>query len=361
VALCYQGSILKRTFGKLMKPAIRGIKSYMRDTVGESLRVTGLSSPSLWAKDSLTIVTFHRVLPSNLLASYPLPAIAVTPEELDHFVGVFLKRYTVGSLKHMMQLHASGSHSGKPLLAITFDDGQIDNYLFARPVLRSRGVLASFFVVSAAADEGQPLWHDRMAFAIHHVLAKRPAELNNWLKGLGINTWEGDPVVPAVTAAKALTPNERASLIKRLEMLAGKPERPEWDGMMDWNQIRQMQADGHEVGSHSSSHPILPLVDDETLRNEVEGSRQRLEAQVQQPVVSFCYPNGDQDDRVVLAVKQAGYAQAVTTAYGINGLDAQPWTLRRIDLQGRYGRDSRGRFVEGALLLRLSGRLPGAR
>jgi hypothetical protein len=51
----------------------------------------------------------------------------------------------------------------------------------------------------------------------------------------------------------------------------------------------------------------------------------------------------------------------VTTCYGINRRQAPAWTLRRIDLQGRFGRDSRGRFAEGALLVRLSGKMPGAR
>lgn len=344
-----------------MRPALRTIKSYVRDTAGEGLRVTGLSSPALWANDSLTVVTFHRVLPAAMLANYPLPAIAVTPEELDHFVGVFQKHYTVGSLTDMVHLHRSGSHDGKPLLAITFDDGQIDNYLFARPVLQSRGVRASFFVVSGAADDGELLWHDRIAFAIHHALAREPAGLDHWLQDLGIGDWESAPVAPAVTAAKALTPAERASLIQRLEQLAGKPPRPDWDGMMNWTHIRRMQEDGHEIGSHSASHPILPLVDDDTLTGEVSGSRKRLEEQLQQTIGSFCYPNGDHDERVEQAVRLAGYAQAVTTSYGINRRQAPAWTLRRIDLQGRFGRDSRGRFAEGALLVRLSGRMPGAR
>lgn len=344
-----------------MKLAIRKIKSYVRDTAGEGMRVAGLSSPALWSRDRLTIVTFHRVLPASMLASYPLPTIAVTPEELDHFVGVFQKHYRVGSLGEMMQLQAMSSHAGKPLLAITFDDGQIDNYLFARPVLQSRGVHASFFVVSDAADHGELLWHDRMAFAIHHALDSGSTRLHHWLKDLGIDELDANPVVAAVSAAKGLTPDERAALIVRLELLAGQPKRPDWDGMMDWNHIRQMQQDGHEIGSHSMHHPILPLADDNTLHNEIAGSRQRLETQLQRPVLSFCYPNGDHDERVVQKVKQAGYAQAVTTRYGINRHHAAPWTLRRIDLQGRYGRDRQGRFAEGALLVRLSGRMPGAR
>lgn len=344
-----------------MKPAIRKFKSYVRDTAGEGLRLAGLSSPTLWSRDRLTIVTFHRVLPSDLLAGYPLPAIAVTPEELDHFVGVFQKHYTVGSLREMMHLQACGHRPLKPPLAITFDDGQIDNYLYARPVLQSRGVRASFFVVSSAADDGELLWHDRLAFAFHHAKTQGSPGLDQWLESLGGGERDADPVASAVTAAKGLTPAERADVIGRLEHLAGKPRRPEWDGMMDWNQIRHMLQDGHEIGSHSASHPILPLVDEDTLRDEVAGSKQRLEEQLQQPVTSFCYPNGDQDDRVVEAVRQAGYSQAVTTRYGVNTIEAPAWTLRRVDLQGRYGRNAQGGFAQGALLIRLSGRMPGAR
>lgn len=342
-----------------MNPAIRKIKSHVRDIAGESLRLTGLSSPALWARDRLTIVTFHRVLPPDLLAAYPLPDIAVTPEELDHFVGVFQKHYTVGSLREMMHLQASGVRPEKPLLAITFDDGQIDNYLYARPVLQSRGAHASFFVVSNAADDGELLWHDRMAFALHHARIRKSVGLVQWLENLGIGAWETNPVESAVTAAKELTPGERALLIRRLEELAGKPIRPQWDGMMNWNQIRHLLEDGHEIGSHSASHPILPLVDADTLRSEVAGSRQHLEAQLQSPVISFCYPNGDHDDRVIDEVQRAGYSQAVTTRYGINSLTSSAWRLRRIDIQGRYGRNAQGQLVEGALQIRLSGRMPG--
>ncbi len=337
------------------------LKSHVRDTVGEGLRLCGLSSPSIWARDRLTIATFHRVLPRELLEHYPLPAIAVTPEELDHFLAVFQEHYTVGSLQETAQLLASASHDGKPPLAVTFDDGQIDNHQFARPVLRSRGVHASFFVVSEAAEDGELLWHDRMAFAIHHAIGTGAKGLDHWLGELGVAKSAGDPVPLAVTAAKQLTPAERDGLIRRLEQLAGKPVRPDWDGMMNWDQVRELLDDGHEIGSHSARHPILPLVDDDTLEVEVAGSRQRIEAQVQRPVLSFCYPNGDHDDRVVDAVRRAGYSQAVTTLYGINSRQSSPWTLRRVDLQGRYGRNAQGGFASGALLVRLSGRMPGAR
>lgn len=342
-----------------MKRVLGKVKSHVRDAAGESLRVSGLTSPAIWGRGRLTIVTFHRVLPPSLLAQYPMPGIAVTPDELDYFLRVFRQHYVVGSLRDMADRHAAGGRADKPLLAVTFDDGQLDNYLFARPVLQAHGVKASFYVVAAAADANEILWHDRMAFAIRAAVAARRDGLAQWLAELGVSSDAEDPAMAAVAQAKRLTPAQREARQQTLDQLCGGEVRPDWDGMMNWDHLRQMQREGHEIGSHSHSHPILPLVDDEGLQNEIMGSKTRLEQQLGREVVSFCYPNGDHDARVVAAVRTAGYRYAVTTTYGLNSRGADVCTMRRIDIQGRYGRNLKGDWASGALLMRLSGRLPG--
>jgi len=35
------------------------------------------------------------------------------------------------------------------------------------------------------------------------------------------------------------------------------PDRPDWGGMMSWDQIRTMADEGHEIGSHTVTHSIL--------------------------------------------------------------------------------------------------------
>jgi hypothetical protein len=77
-------------------------------------------------------------------------------------------------------------------------------------------------------------------------------------------------------------------------------------------------------------------------------------------VHSFCYPNGDFDERVLSAVRKAGYLHAVSTRYGLNAADAGAFALRRIDIQGRFGRNARGKLASGAFMMRMSGMLPGA-
>lgn len=338
---------------------LSNIKHLVRDTAAEILHASHVTRPALRARNKLTIATFHRVLPAPMLAQYPLPGIAVTPEELQRFLQVFQEHYTVGSLHESAKLHRSDGSPEKPPLAITFDDGQLDNYRFALPVLNAMNIHASFFVVTDAIENNETLWHDKIAYAVQKLQQLDAAALSKWLAELGVARDASDPVNAAIAAAKLLDPNERDRLVDRLEKLSGSHIRPEWDGMMTWDQIREMRSSGHEIGSHSTSHPILPLVSDEELRREIDHSRSLIEAQIDHEVRSFCYPNGDYDERVSASVRQAGYECAVTTRYGINPKDSDPFRLRRIDLQSGYGKNAAGIFRSSGLLLRMTGLLPG--
>ncbi|MGE0350255.1 polysaccharide deacetylase family protein [Hydrogenophaga sp.] len=338
---------------------MRKAKHFVRDAAAEVLYASHITRPSLRARNKLTIATFHRVLPASILAQYPLPGIAVTPEELKRFLEVFLEHYSVGTLRDSARLHQSGQRLDKPPLAITFDDGQLDNYRFALPVLDAMNVRASFFVVTDAVDGNEVLWHDKIAYAVQRLQQRDARELRAWLSELGVPGSAPDPVNAAIVAAKLLDPADRGAHVDRLEKLVGSGIRPDWDGMMTWEQIREMRSGGHEIGSHSTSHPILPLVSDEALRHEIDHSRSVLEAQIDHEVRSFCYPNGDYDERVSARVRQAGYEYAVTTQYGINPQGSDPYSLRRIDLQSGYGKNAAGTFKSSGFFLRMTGLLPG--
>src|SRR5579884_885474 len=72
--------------------------------------------------------------------------------------------------------------------------------------------------------------------------------------------------------------------------------------------LREIVARGHEVASHSLTHPQpFRTLDDGRLREETAGARARLEAAVEAPVVGFRAPAWDADARVLRMVSQAGY------------------------------------------------------
>ena len=101
-------------------------------------------------------------------------------------------------------------------------------------------------------------------------------------------------------------------------------------GPVTWEQAREMDAAGLEIGSHTVSHPILTTTDDGELWRELLESRARLGAELGRSVELFCYPNGSYDERVRRETERAGYTCAVTTRPGLNERCADPFTLRRV-------------------------------
>jgi peptidoglycan/xylan/chitin deacetylase (PgdA/CDA1 family) len=93
--------------------------------------------------------------------------------------------------------------------------------------------------------------------------------------------------------------------------------------------VKPMIRAGWELASHTNQHLDLPTLDDETLRQEVAGSRKALQEKYGVAVDNFCYPSGAYDERVVAAVEAAGYRGATTTDFGLASSDER-FTLKRL-------------------------------
>lgn len=71
---------------------------------------------------------------------------------------------------------------------------------------------------------------------------------------------------------------------------------------------------GFEIGGHTVSHPQdLKILDDNDLDYEIMVNKDQLESVIGQKITKFCYPRGRYDDRVIEAVKKAGYIESRTT------------------------------------------------
>ena len=102
-------------------------------------------------------------------------------------------------------------------------------------------------------------------------------------------------------------------------------------GVMTEDQVKEMAAAGHEIGSHSYSHLDLANASESTLEQEVVQSKKDLETLVGQPVVSFCYPAGKFSITVQDYLEKTGYLSAVTTVNGFaNKTEQGAFELQRI-------------------------------
>lgn len=149
-------------------------------------------------------------------------------------------------------------------------------------------------------------------------------------------------------------------------------QSPRWpaDGrppgrLLNAAELRDMQENGMEIGSHTVNHVRLTEADDASLVRELSDSKASLEDLLGCAVDSFAYPYGACDKRSAAAVKQAGYAAACTTRTGWALRDNTPYQLRRLtvfnaDTPGSFARklcfgshDVRWRDIAGYAMRRL--------
>jgi len=338
-------------------------KTTLRNGISRLLFRSGLTAPARRGRGRLSIVTFHRVLPEPERQAYPYPGLVVTPQELDAFLTYFKEYFDCGPLASQHERYLGGDTPGRPLLALTFDDGQYDNFRYARPVLARHHLKASFFIPVAAVERKELLWHDRLGFAILALMEQGEGgrgRLMRVLAAAGLaESGSGDPVENVAIQSKMLSLDARLRLVDALTEASGTTQRPAFARVMTFEELIELATQGHEIGSHSMTHCMMPACDDRELNYELSESRRVLQACLGQPIESFCYPNGDSDTRVASAVAAAGYRRAVTTAWGLNGLDADRFQLRRCDMDSERMRDSDGQLMLALIAFRMSGFYPG--
>ena len=103
-----------------------------------------------------------------------------------------------------------------------------------------------------------------------------------------------------------------------------------------WEDIEKMSNAGHEIGSHTVSHADLTSLSDAMLTQELLHSKQEIEKHIHKSVISFCYPSGRHDERVVREVKKY-YTFARTTRYGKHFSVQKRFTLPTLRIQVHTG------------------------
>jgi len=155
--------------------------------------------------------------------------ITCTREQFSRYCDFFAQHFSVLPLSELVRR----LREGRPLggcLSITFDDGYLDNYEAAAPELERRSLPATFFIASGLiGSTTQPWWDEEWS---------APA------------TW------------------------------------------MEWSHVRELLARGFEIGAHTITHADLGKVTGDAARQEIAGSKQRIEDETGRKVTLFSYPYG---------------------------------------------------------------------
>jgi peptidoglycan/xylan/chitin deacetylase (PgdA/CDA1 family) len=274
----------------------------------------------------LTVLMYHRVL------NDPDPLTGVVhARQFERQMGALRDYFTVLPLFEAVDRLAAGTLPSKAV-AITFDDGYADNALVALPILRAHGLHATFFVANGFLNGGR-MFNDTVIEAVRRA---RGPVLESGLPGLpsalpvGSMEEKRDALGRILRVVKYLEPAERSQAVEHIARFADALPN---DLMMTDEQVRDLARAGMDVGGHTVNHPILSSVDVETARREIALNRRALGAIVGTQPTMFAYPNGvpgkDFAHRHVELVREAGYAGAVTTSWGVATAGSDPYQLPR--------------------------------
>lgn len=104
-----------------------------------------------------------------------------------------------------------------------------------------------------------------------------------------------------------------------------------------WDGIRELATAGVAIGSHTRHHRRLSELAAVEREVELVGSLAELREQVPAAAPVIAYPNGDHDQAVCAAAREAGYLLAYTTEKGRNDAATDPFRLRRVSVHGADG------------------------
>jgi peptidoglycan/xylan/chitin deacetylase (PgdA/CDA1 family) len=294
---------------------------------------------------------YHRILPQDDKRSQAEePGMTVRPETFRQHINILKHYFSIVKLADWIQLKSEGKELPSKSCAITFDDGWVDNFEFAFPILKETNVPATIFVVSDMVGKNEVFWPERLIRLINQISSHFPQYWSHpelkWLQQDSSN-YRFSERLPTreelsalITCVKSYSDQEINDRLTHIETVLKTDTGTHFPSLLNWNQVTEMVSSGLvEIGSHTCHHVRLneqtPV---ELIKSEVIDSKAEIEKNIAQTTKSFCFPNGDYCPLSLDLVRQ-NYLGAVTTQSGWNTADADIHKLQRIGIHQDIAHD----------------------
>jgi peptidoglycan/xylan/chitin deacetylase (PgdA/CDA1 family) len=265
----------------------------------------------------------------------------------------FVKRHMAGTLQH-------------DAVALTFDDGYVDNLLSGKPRLAAADVPATVFLSTGYLDRPGEFWWDELARLI--LLEGGPRSFELIMRGEPVHfdfavefeqfNCRSKDGVPSTTrqailavmweAMRRLEDEERESAMAQLRSIfSASGSRVDRGRAMTREEVGRLVMDGLiTIGAHTVTHPVLPELEADARNREIIESKRACETLIKAPVAGFAYPYGALDAKSCAAVMAAGFGFACSVRHGPTVATSDVFALPRIRV-----RDWDGDVFERAIRL----------
>jgi len=254
----------------------------------------------------------------------------------------YLKRnYQILTIDEVIQGLKSGMGFKRPSVSITFDDGYLDNYTLAYPILKKHGVPATVYLTTDVIGTSQRIWTDQIEFMLLETRKDQfslPRLFGD--KELRIKTKkEKEQVINEITEALKKRPDaERKEMIVEIKKILNEnrnyKNNLESRTMLNWDEVQGMAKDGITIGSHSHTHPILSRMPVQEAKVEIFNSKKIIEENLGIQAKHFAFPNGREEDfseELRDYCREIGFESVASVIYGTNDpSNTNTFALKRI-------------------------------
>jgi peptidoglycan/xylan/chitin deacetylase (PgdA/CDA1 family) len=248
-------------------------------------------------------------------------------------------RFEIVSLSEAARLISTNTVD-RPLAVVTFDDGFLNFYQCAFPILKELSIPSTVFVATGFVDSDETPWFCRLHKAITET------SISDLL-------WRGERLDLRTPSSRALASQrlqqdlkalEHVSLLGELQRviitLGCNPDEPIPSTspyrMLSSEHLRELQRSGLvELGAHTVSHTILSKLGREQRKSEIRRSIEAIEGITAAPCTLFAYPNGELDDygeQDIRTAFECGITTAVSSHAGVAVNGSSVMELRRLPI-----------------------------
>jgi peptidoglycan/xylan/chitin deacetylase (PgdA/CDA1 family) len=288
----------------------------------------------------LMILNYHRI-GDAAQTPYDPGVFSATAEEFDAQVTYLKRRFRILNLEE-----ALGIVDGGPLpetsVLITFDDGYLDNYTLAFPILRAHKVQATFFLPTAFISTGKLPWWDVIAFILKQsrkkvIQVRFPETATFDLERESVSR----VIMRVLQLYKRPSMQESERFISELESNceSSRPVENSQRCFLNWDEAREMRQAGMAFGSHTHTHEILSKLSPDQQLQELCQSREILESHLKERTDTLSIPVGQRDSfsqETVRMLGVTGYRAAFSFYGGLNiPGKIDPFDIRRYGVDGQ--------------------------
>lgn len=296
----------------------------------------------------LTVLCYHRILDRPPDFPFDDDLVSASPAQFEEELRFIESRYRVINFQTLREHMAREKRLPERSLIITFDDGYIDNYEVAYPLLKRHGLTAVMFVTAGYMGARRLFWWDRLALVAKTARARRGAIEEPLALAIDLDAFPDAQAAARhlIHTAKTLPESGKELLIARLAAALGAEiDEGRHSMTMSWDNLREMSAAGIEIGAHSVNHPIFSNVDAGLLAREVSGSKELIEKELGREVIAFGAPGRGRipaaekrsfELALGALVRSSGYSFSTMYQWGlVYERSFDPFAVRRIGIE-RY-------------------------